>query len=695
MPRTTFSNRVCNHLPPLLKLWILRMLVPLGGHRAFIRSHGLRDDDVAHAIGLGRWADASHAVFDPKKVLKNLRSIHLKAEQGSRDLRAPDELRKSLQPLAQLVGLTEVDQRVLEFVVLIKSYKALDDVGDIFERVTMPKAIQILATVLGLSLREVRAALSPKGSLFRSGLLVLERSGSSYLCGKFALLSDTFAEQLWSGIENPLDLIQDMVVTASPPELAVEDYTHVEKALRLILPYLRRTSSERRNGVNILFHGSPGTGKSQLCRVIANELSLPLYEISSQNAEGDAVEGKMRLRAYRAAQSFFAKRSALLIFDEVEDVFNDGDRPFGRNSTGQTRKAWVNRILEENAVPTFWLTNEVKALDAAFLRRFDFVLELPIPPKRQREKILRDACGSMLEERHVQQLSSIETLSPAVVARAAQVVQTIQNDLPGSDLPGAIQLIIDNTLEAQGHRSSRSTQESSLPTLYDPSLLNSSADLLRITEGLKATRSGRLCMYGPPGTGKTAFGLWLAEQLGIPLHVKRASDLLSMWVGGSEKNIADAFKKAEDDRALLLIDEVDSFLQDRRGASRSWEVSSVNEMLTQMERFSGVFIASTNLMDDLDQAALRRFDMKIFFGPLKPEQAWELLRRYCGMLELSPPEIGLRPRLNRLDTLTPGDFAAVSRQHRFCTMEDAEALLRGLEDECAAKTGTRRSVIGF
>lgn len=202
-------------------------------------------------------------------------------------------------------------------------------------------------------------------------------------------------------------------------------------------------------------------------------------------------------------------------------------------------------------------------------------------------------------------------------------------------------------------------------------------------------------MYGPPGTGKTAFGLWLAEQLGIPLHVKRASDLLSMWVGGSEKNIADAFKKAEDDRALLLIDEVDSFLQDRRGASRSWEVSSVNEMLTQMERFSGVFIASTNLMDDLDQAALRRFDMKIFFGPLKPEQAWELLRRYCGMLELSPPEIGLRLRSNQLNSLTPGDFAAVARQHRFCALEDAEAFLRGLEDECTAKTGAHKSVIGF
>ena len=59
--------------------------------------------------------------------------------------------------------------------------------------------------------------------------------------------------------------------------------------------------------------------------------------------------------------------------------------------------------------------------------------------------------------------------------------------------------------------------------------------------------------------------------------------------------------------AILLIDEVDSFLQDRRHAQRSWELSGVNEMLTQMESYQGVFIGSTNLMSSLDSAALRRF----------------------------------------------------------------------------------------
>lgn len=58
------------------------------------------------------------------------------------------------------------------------------------------------------------------------------------------------------------------------------------------------------------------------------------------------------MRAFRAAQEFFRATSGFIAFDEVEDVFNDGDRFFGRKSTAQVRKAWINRMLEENPVPT-------------------------------------------------------------------------------------------------------------------------------------------------------------------------------------------------------------------------------------------------------------------------------------------------------------------------------------------------------
>src|SRR5947209_12802199 len=84
--------------------------------------------------------------------------------------------------------------------------------------------------------------------------------------------------------------------------------------------------------------------------------------------------------------------------------------------------------------------------------------------------------------------------------------------------------------------------------------------------------------------------------------------------------MAAMFDEAESEQAILLLDEADSFLQDRRGAQRTYEVTEVNEMLQGMERFDGIFVCTTNLLESLDQAALRRFTFKIKFMPLTSEQ---------------------------------------------------------------------------
>jgi transitional endoplasmic reticulum ATPase len=179
------------------------------------------------------------------------------------------------------------------------------------------------------------------------------------------------------------------------------------------------------------------------------------------------------------------------------------------------------------------------------------------------------------------------------------------------------------------------------------------------------------------------------------LHVKRASDLLSKFVGENEQNIARAFAQAEAENAVLLIDEVDSFLQDRQGAQRSWEVSLVNEMLTQMEGFGGVFIASTNLMAQLDPAVLRRFDMKVHFDFLRPQQAAQLLLRHCQQQGLGEPGALELAQLAALKNLTPGDFAAVQRQSRLRPLRSASDWVKALQAESAIKPGAKGASIGF
>ena len=77
------------------------------------------------------------------------------------------------------------------------------------------------------------------------------------------------------------------------------------------------------------------------------------------------------------------------------------------------------------------------------------------------------------------------------------------------------------------------------------------------------------------------------------------------------------FTEAEAEGALLFLDEADSFLRDRTLARAEWAVTQVNELLQSMERFDGIFIAATNLMDSIDAAAMRRFTWKLEFKALE------------------------------------------------------------------------------
>ena len=692
--RRSRYSRMPLDIPPIVHLWLLRLLVPLGGHRNFIHEHGFTNDTLAEMIGLGEWVDPAPRDFEPKSVRTELRKLHQAGERKLRDALPPACLSSNVARLSTLVGLSEIDCRILEFAVLIQNEQLLDDTADWLGQLSSVKVFHSLSVLLDLPEHAIRASLNTQGILARSGLVSVDRSGASTLRGKLDLLSDHFADTIFTSDTDPVSLLRDTVALGSPAQLSMADYGHITPSLSVLRPYLGRAIATGRKGVNVFLYGDPGTGKSQLAKALAQELDCELFEVASEDCDGDPVNGERRLRAFRAAQSFFSQRRALILFDEVEDVFNDGDSFFGLKSTAQTRKAWINRMLEENSVPTLWLSNSIQGLDPAFIRRFDMMFELPVPPKKQRERILLDTCSDLLDAPSLARIADSESLSPAVVTRAASVVRSIRDELDPIGITSAFELLIANTLEAQGHKPIRKNDPNRLPEIYDPLFIHADSDLALVGAGLVQSKSGRLCLYGPPGTGKTAYGRWLAEQMSVPLMVKRASDLMSKWVGENEKNIARVFKQAEQDGALLLIDEVDSFLQDRRGAQRGWEVSLVNEMLTQMESFPGVFVASTNLMEGLDQAALRRFDLKVKFDFLKPEQAWELLRRYCAKLSIPTPQPEQMAKLMHMQNLTPGDFAAVIRQTRFRPITSSAHLVSALEAECSLKEGAK-SFIGF
>ena len=179
----------------------------------------------------------------------------------------------------------------------------------------------------------------------------------------------------------------------------------------------------------------------------------------------------------------------------------------------------------------------------------------------------------------------------------------------------------------------------------------------------------------------------LADRMGLEVVHKRASDLLSKWVGGSEANIAEAFDEALGLGAFLVFDEADSLLADRRDAQRSWEVSQVNEMLTWMESHALPFACTTNLVDRLDPASLRRFTFKVVLDYMTPGQARLAFKRF---FDLDAPS-----SLDRVPMLTPGDFAVVKRKAGVMdSLDDPKALVAMLDQESKAKPD-RPKEIGF
>ena len=686
----TDSEKVVDRakLPQLL--WSLRMVTKFKGRSNFVSRVGYAQDDLAEWMGLGQLLESTCAITKRRALRERLQEVEATADPDG----SPACLRKNSGCIAELVGLSPVEQRILEFAILLQIEPMLRDAASQSGHLHRGAIASIVATILALPEADVRGALRAGGTLSRSGLVNISRSKYDSLESRIDLLSSSFADAMLGDVDDPVTLLRHALLECPPPSLTRSDFAHVGDTLSVLEPYLASALVSKRRAVNVLVHGQPGTGKTELARWLAREFDCPLFEVASEDGDGNLLDAERRLQAYCAAQAFLAQRRAMVLFDEVEDVFSGDDLPFGRRGLAQSRKAWMNRLLEGNGIPTIWLTNRANGMDAAFVRRFDIVMEMTLPARSQRSRVVEAHCKDLVTKKDAERLADCTHLAPAVLVRASRVIDAAMHALtPGAASSGLTHLV-DGTLKAQGHAPLRAAT-TRLPEHYSPDCLNVDVDVRAIAVGIKTSGFARICFYGPPGTGKSALCLWLAEQLDRPLIERKASDIYGKYVGETEANIAKAFLDAQRDGAVLMLDEVDSFLADRRNGLPSWEVSFVNEMLSQMEQFQGVFVASTNLMDGLDQAALRRFDLKLRFGYLKPDRARQLLASYVELLGLSGLSTQAIDAVARMTALTPGDFAAVARRHRFSPLRNAGDLAAALREECLMKEDGRRRAIGF
>ncbi len=677
---------------PLLKRWVLQTAIEFVTLKTVVEELEFYGSELINIFGLEKWQSKAVPENKRQKVIQHIQNLWSKANQAEPSSIKNNFLCENIHLLTKLLSLSSSDIKLLLFTLYIKNFKSLEEITDkLGSDISDTQLINLLAGLFFETNDKITALLSPSSKLLSTGLIELD-SDNRHVDSKLTFVSSRFSNALVSRKLTTNEIIKEFAYISAPASLCLGDYEHIQQQLDILHPYLEQALETGKQGVNIFIYGPPGTGKTQLAKVLSatiDSFPVSLYEIASLDIDKKALTGEARLKALTACQNFIQSKQSMILIDEVEDIFNDST--LLSNSTATESKAWLTTYLEQNHLPTIWVSNTILGIDPAFLRRFDFILELDVPPEQYRKKIIERECGGLISKQTIAELAAHPSLSPAVVCKASQIVEK----LPDCDIAArssAIKIVIDNMLEAQGHNKLKTHPPTRINS-YNPKYINADIDLTKTVDGLKRHSEGRICFYGPPGTGKTAFGHYLAKQLNKKLLVKKASDLISMYVGGTEQNLAAAFEQATKENAVLMLDEVDSFLQDRKQAIHSWEITAVNEMLTQMEAFNGVFIASTNLMSNLDEASIRRFDLKVKFNYLNLQQTEQMFNEYTEYLSL---EKALnKSELNCLSRVTPGDFALIARRHKFSKMKTDAELLSTLTAEVALKESHSTNRIGF
>lgn len=604
-----------------------------------------------------------------RKVLAEIEQVLAKYGENYPKI-TPTPAQKNMEYLVHIFRLSKEERAVVYFLSAMQNNELLQECVREFGA-DLEEEDNTLTMVAGLPKGLGNSLLNQDAPLMRLGILFRTRYRGNLN------LSSWVQEFIFSLHKNDAARYEALIGVPVPSkdELTAKDFAYVEAA-KLAMRLMKQARHTK--GFNILLYGTPGTGKSSFAQVLAQSAKLNLYPVGVCN-NGEEEKNYRLQQLYRKQFLLKTVKNTCLLLDEGEDIFSSLET--------RTSKVEINNLLENNEVPVIWTTNKIHRMDPAYIRRFTLAVCFDKPPVEMRQKIWNKYLSAnkiTYTKGDTLALAKKYEVQPSMIAGAAQAARMAKGGLP------TVQEHLSFMIQAlNGGR--KNPEEEKTNIRFYPALIHADMDLQALTTQL--TRLGRLnfslCLYGASGTGKSAYARYLADKLGLEVVQRRASDLISCYVGETEQNIAKAFAQAREDKSLLIFDEADSFLRDRSTAARSWEVSSVNEMLTWMESHPYPFICTTNLMESLDPASLRRFSFKVKYNFLTSQQVKEAFDYFFGIKIALAETAGL-------DKLTPGDFTLVKNKAEILgTSTQFSAVKEMLETEQKLKHNAYGNGIGF
>src|SRR3954469_6194922 len=478
----------------------------------------------------------------------------------------------------------------------------------------------------------------------------------------------------------------------------------VSRVREMIELPLRHPELFKRLGVEapkgVLLHGPPGTGKTLLAKAVANETNSSFYTIGGPEIMSK-YHGESEERLRNVFEQAEKNAPSIIFIDEIDSI-----APKREEVTGEVERRIVAQLLSamdgmssRGKVVVIGATNRVNAIDPALRRpgRFDREIELGVPDRNGRLEVLQIHTRGMplAKDVNLEKLADIshgfvgadlQALAKEAAMRALRRVLP-QIDLSSESIPSetlkkiivTMQDFVDVTKEMEPSAMREVFVEVPDVKWEDIGGLEDIKQELQeaVEWPLKyigvftyadATPPKGLLLYGPPGTGKTLMAKAAANESEANFISLKGPELLSKWVGESEKGVREVFRKSRQAApCIIFFDELDAIAPTRGGNHGDSHVTErvISQFLTEMDGLeiliNVVVIGATNRPDIIDPALLRpgRFDRILYVPPPDRESRLQILKIHTKKKPLAE-DVNIEELADKTDGYTGADIASLS-----------------------------------
>ncbi len=653
------------------RTWALRILVTLGEIHRLEYNDNLLDFNRRELANIIHFNPDEFEDCADEQFLEMLRTELNAVNEKERE--AGGLVPQSMVIFGAHLGLSATDTKLLFFTSISLENKIFSALWSNIRVYSITEFYYSLSIVLNTELHEVKSSLQPKSRLHK--LRLVEIVGGFTL----RLESQFDVDSLESSVNSPapLNYFEPFFTRVTNTNIKLAEFSHLAQHSNVLSSYIKNAVAQKKIGVNVLVHGVPGIGKSLYINALMQSLNIPAYEIAHKDADGDSYSPRRRLTGCAISQTILQKNQpAVLIFDEADSCINEDI--FSDDINSGHSKAWLHDLLENNEVPIVWICNDIHWIQPSVYRRFDYVLDMPLPASDVLLQIIKKSFHSIPIENEFQKwLSEQPGLTPALIKQMDKLLTCIDPKTPDATreyLKAIVASILNlpsgsyEDFKKQGRREDLS---------YSLDWVNTDVPIHKIVSGLKANGSAIICFKGPSGTGKTASVDFLGRELNKEVVTLRSSSVLSKYIGDTEKSIARLFAQAKQKNAIIFLDEVENLGLAREQHHQPHQFSFISELFKNMDAYPGIVVVGCNHYDWLDSALKRRIDITVTFDYLSLPQLQNAIEH---LIESPAGNEFIQRRIVDMKKTTIGDLKAALKRSKVVDQRvNLDSLVRSIE----------------